>query len=152
MRNKMKTTLKLAMVGALMAIGVAQSNAATTTPKTIWVAHLGFTLTAWENDVAKPVKIATKDIVHDLGGLPTPSGLATNPVFSTGSQLLTKEDTTATNGSNLIIVVRDPKTKVDTDVSEFFSVDSSDSVSFTTTNGKTTLRYSITTFRLIVVP
>jgi hypothetical protein len=105
------------------------------------VAHLSFTLTAWQDGVAKAAKVTTKDIVTDLSG--AVSAGVTNPVFSAGSQLLMKEDTTT---SNSVLVVRDPKTKVDTDVSAFFNVNSSDSASFTSPNGKTTTRHSITTF------
>ncbi len=143
---KMKTTLKLAVMVALMAMGVTQTNAATTA-KTIWVAHVNFTLTAWEDGVGKPVKITNKDIINDLSGVNI--GGATNPVFSTGSQLLLKEDTTT---SNQVLVVRDPKTKVDTDVGALFTTDSSATVSFTPPNGKTTLNHSITTFSLSGVP
>ncbi|HMJ24876.1 MAG TPA: hypothetical protein VK475_03575 [Pyrinomonadaceae bacterium] len=141
----MKTTIKLAVMGALMAIGVAHTNAATT-PKTIWVQHLNFKLTAWEDGNPKAVKIATKDIINDLSGLPTPIGGVTNPVFSTGSQLITKQDTASTNGDTQIIMVRDTKTKIDTDVSEFFEVGGTASASFTT--GAKTTSHSITTFTL----
>lgn len=135
----MKKTLKLAVIGALMAMGVTQTHAAVA--KTIWAAHLSFTLTVWEDGVSKAAKITTKDIVKDLSG--AVSAGVTNPVFSTGSQLLLKEDTTT---SNSVLVVRDTKTKVDTDVSAFFNVNGSDSVSFTPPNGKTTTKHSITTF------
>ncbi|SRR6266850_3195983 len=134
----MKNTLKLAVTVALIAMGVAQAKAAT--DKTIWVQKVNFSLTAWEDGVAKPVKITTKDIVTRLSGFTSVD--VTNPVFSAGSQLLIKQDTTL--GDNQVFVVRDPKTKIDTDVSAFFDVGSTASVSVTS-NGKT-LKHSITTF------
>jgi len=133
----MKNTLKLAVIVALMAIGVAQTNAQ---DKTIWVQKVNISLTAWKDGDPKPVKITTKDIVSRLSGFTSVD--VTNPVFSTGSQLLIKQDTTA--GDNQVFVVRDPKTHVDTDVSAFFDVGSTASVEFTA--GTKTVRHSITTF------
>jgi hypothetical protein len=135
----MKTTLKLAVIGALMVMGASQTNAAST-PKTIWVQALNFTLTAWEDGTAKPTKIGTKDIIAKLNGL-TPSGGSNALSFSKSAQLLIKQDTTLSNNVQ-IVVVRDGKPKVDTDVTEFFSFND-----LATINGAavTTSSVSITT-------
>lgn len=110
----MKTTLKLAVIGALMAIGVAETKAAAA--KTIWVQPVNFTLTAWTDGVAKSARITTKDVIQALSGV---NGSVTNPVFSKSAQLLFKMDTTSSNNTQ-ILVVRDGKPKVDTDVTGFF--------------------------------
>ena len=101
---------------------------------------MNISLTAWKDGDPKAVKITTKDIVTRLSGFAFDS--TTNPVFSAGSQLLIKQDTTL--GDNQVFVVRDPKTHIDTDVSGFFDVGSTASVSFTA--GTKTVRHSITTF------
>jgi hypothetical protein len=144
----MKTTLKLAVIGALMVMGAAQTKAASV-PKTIWTQSLNFTLTAWEDGTAKPAKIGTKDIIGMLNGLTAGGSNALS--FSKSAQLLTKQDTTLSNDTQ-IIVVRDGKPKVDTDVSAFFSVNGGDSVSFTSPNGKSTLKHSITSFTFVGIP
>jgi hypothetical protein len=137
-RIQMKKTLKLGLIAVLMAMAVSQTNAAT--DKTIWVQKLNVSLTAWTDGNAKASRVTTKDIVTGLSGF---EGVdVTNPVFSAGSQLLIKQDTTV--GDSQVFVVRDPKTHVDTDVSSFFDVGSSASVSFTA--GSKTVRHSITTF------
>src|SRR5438105_729140 len=118
----MKITLKLAAISALMAVGIAQSNAA---DKTIWVQHLNIALSAWHEGSDKPTKIDTKAVIKALSE--AVSGGVTNPVFTTGAQLLLKEDTTSSSG-NTAIVVRQGHPTVDTDVSDFFTFDTTASV------------------------
>lgn len=114
----MKKTLKLAVIGALMAMGVTQTHAATT-PKTIWVQPLNYTLTCWADGTAKSIRVTTKDVINALNGL-TPIGASNALALTKSAQLLIKLDTTASNNTQTV-VVRDGKPKVDVDVSEFFS-------------------------------
>ncbi len=116
--RKMKKTAQIAVIGALLALGITQSNAQSnaTVVAQLNVALSGF---AGGSDSAKPVRIANKDIINALND----AGNA----FSKSAKLLIEVPAA---GGSPSFVVRDGGT--DTDVSDFFGTDSSDVVS----NGK----------------
>jgi hypothetical protein len=102
---------------ALTAKSVSESRAAAI--KTNWVQHLNYTLTAWQVVGAKPFRITTKDLIQDLNGTML-SGSTSGLNFSKSAQLLVRQNLTNAIPGNQIIV-RDSKTRLDTDVSELFS-------------------------------
>jgi len=63
----MKNSTKIALMGALLAVGVAQTNAAPVA-KTNYDAAVTFTLTSYVPGVNKAGAVATKDIIAGLSG------------------------------------------------------------------------------------
>jgi hypothetical protein len=165
----MKSIVKFALVGALLVTGIAQSNAATAAAaKTNFVSNVAFTLTSYQNGVAKAFTIANKDILGSLSftnystnaqqvvvtnagtvTTNTEDVIVTNYVtFSKKAKLLFEEILSTNNvvtnhlGTNKLFIVRDVvgKATVDTDVTPFFgySTDFEDAIKVSSTN-KTTV-------------
>jgi hypothetical protein len=122
--RNMKRTAQIAVIGALLALGgvaqtYAQSNAVVVSQLNINVS--GFTGGA---SSATPVKITNKDVINSL------NASSSAFTFSKNAKLLF---VVPAGGGTPSVVVRDGST--DTDVSSFFTTDSSDVV--VATNGKT---------------
>jgi hypothetical protein len=117
----MKRTAQIAVIGALLATGIAQSYAQS---NAVVVSQLTVALSGFAGDTntAKAVKISNKDIINALNA----SGSAFG--FSKSAKLLI---VVPAEGGSPSFTVRDKGT--DTDVSSFFGTDSSDVVS----NGRT---------------
>lgn len=113
----MKRTAQIAVIGALLALGVAHSYAQT--PVVVSQLNVALTGFAGGSDSSSPVKITTKDIINALN--------AAGFEFGSKSKLMIQ---VPAEGGTPGFFVRDGGT--DTDVSEFFGTDSSDVVS----NGK----------------
>jgi hypothetical protein len=113
----MKKTAQIAVIGALLAVGIAQSHA----QSSFVVSQLNVALSGFAGDDtgATPVRITNKDIINALND-------AGNS-FGKGAKLLIE---VPADGGSPAFVVRDGGT--DTDVSDFFGTDSSSTVS----NGK----------------
>jgi hypothetical protein len=115
----MKRTAQIAVIGALLAVGIAQSYAQTA----FVVSSLNVALSGFSGDSssATAVKIANKDVITALNN--SSSGFG----FSKSAKLLIE---VPADGGSPSFIVRDAGT--DTDVSDFFSVNSTGLVS----NGK----------------
>lgn len=118
----MKRTAQIAVIAALFAIGIAQSYAQT--PVVVSQLKIALNGFAGGDSAAAPVKITNKDIINALNASDAAFG------FSSSAKLLI---VVAAEGGGPSFFVRDGGT--DTDVSDFFSTDSSDVVR--TSNGKT---------------
>jgi hypothetical protein len=117
--RKMKKTAQIAVIGALLAVGIAQSYAQTpVVVSTLNVALSGF---SGDSSTARPVRITNKDIINALNASSSAFG------FSKSAKLLI---VVPAGGGSPSFMVRDGGT--DTDVSDFFGTGSSDVVS----NGK----------------
>jgi len=139
----MKYSIKLAVLGAFLAAGVAQ--AATTTTVTNFEQTLSFALTATMQGptttnasgtivttAATTASVATKDMIAALG-----KALGTN--FSSKAQLLVITPTNTDNSSYWVVRDVVNKTNVDTTVSDSFTHDKLGTVtSSKVSNGKTT--------------
>src|SRR5208283_2431951 len=66
--TNMKNSTKIAVIGALLAVGVAQTNAATAVAKTNYDAAVAFKLTSYTTGSTKAstAGIATKDVINNL--------------------------------------------------------------------------------------
>ena len=118
----MKRTAQIAVIGALLAVGVAQSYAQSSfVVSQLKIALNGF---AGGESAAATVKITNKDIINALNASDAAFG------FSNGAKLMIS---VPADGGSPSFFVRDGGT--DTDVSDFFQTDSSDVVR--TSNGKT---------------
>jgi hypothetical protein len=118
----MKRTAQIAVIGALLAVGIAQSYAQTpVVVSSLSVALSGF---AGGESASAPVKITNKDIINALNASSSAFG------FSKSAKLMIS---VPADGGSPSFFVRDGGT--DTDVSDFFGTDSSDVVR--TSNGKT---------------
>jgi hypothetical protein len=115
----MKRTAQIAVIGALLAVGAAQSYA----QSPFVVSSLNVALSGFSGDssTATPVRISNKDIINALNA--SSSGFG----FSKAAKLLIE---VPADGGTAAFVVRDGGT--DTDVSDFFTTDSSGTIS----NGK----------------
>jgi hypothetical protein len=115
----MKRTAQIAVIGALLAVGIAQSYA----QSAFVVSQLNVSLSGFSGDdtTATAVKITNKDIITALND--SSSGFG----FSKSAKLLIE---VPADGGSPSFVVRDGGT--DTDVSDFFSINSNGFVS----NGK----------------
>jgi hypothetical protein len=115
----MKRTAQIAVIGALLAVGIAQSYAQTP----VVVSSLNVALSGFSGDstTATAVRISNKDIINALND--SSSGFG----FGKGAKLLI---VVPAEGGSPSFIVRDGGT--DIDVSDFFGTDSSDVVS----NGK----------------
>jgi len=115
----MKRTAQIAVIGALLAVGIAQSHAQTP----VVVSQMNVALSGFSGggSSATPVRIANKDIINALNN--GSGGFS----FSKGAKLLIE---VPAGGGSPSFFVRDAGN--DTDVSDFFGTDSSDVVS----NGK----------------
>lgn len=115
----MKRTAQIAVIGALLAVGIAQSYA----QSAFVVSQLNISLSGFSGDSssATAVKITNKDIINALNDSSSAFG------FSKSAKLLIE---VPADGGSPAFVVRDGGT--DTDVSGFFGTDSSGLVS----NGK----------------
>jgi hypothetical protein len=118
----MKRTAQIAVIGALLAVGAAQSYAQT--PFVVSSLNISLSGFAGDETTATAVKIANKDIITALNN--SSSGFG----FSKSAKVLIE---VPAGGGSPSFVVRDGGT--DTDVSDFFSTGSSDVV--ITSNGKT---------------
>jgi len=118
----MKRTAQIAVIGALLAVGVAQSYAQTP----VVVSQLKIALSGFAGgaSAAAPVKITNKDIINALNSSSSAFG------FSNGAKLMVA---VPADGGSASFFVRDGGT--DTDVSGFFGTDSSSVIA--TSNGKT---------------
>ena len=118
----MKRTAQIAVIGALLAVGIAQSYAQTPTV----VSQLKISLSGFAGgeSAAAPVKITNKDIINALNSSDSAFG------FSNGAKLMVA---VPADGGTPSFFVRDGGT--DTDVSDFFSTDSTSTIA--TSNGKT---------------
>jgi hypothetical protein len=116
--RKMKKTAQIAVIGALLAVGIAQSHA----QSSFVVSQLNVALSGFAGDDtgATPVRITNKDIINALND-------AGNS-FGKGAKLLIE---VPADGGSPAFVVRDGGT--DTDVSDFFSTETPDTV---VSNGK----------------
>lgn len=120
----MKRTAQIAVIGALLAMGVAQSYAQS---NAVVVSQLNVALSGFAGDssTSKPVKITNKDILKAIGGTNGPS-------FGKNAKLMI--GVPAAGGSPSFFVRETTgRTFTDTDVSNFFGTNSSDVVS----NGRT---------------
>jgi len=139
----MKYSIKLAVLGAFLAAGVAQ--AATTTTVTNFEQTLSFALTATMQGptttngttvttAATTASVATKDVIKALG------------TFSSKAQLLLITPTNTDNSSSFVVRDVVNKTNVDTTVSDSFMHERLGKVtSSKVSNGKTTgTTYQIT--------
>jgi hypothetical protein len=120
--RNMKRTAQIAVIGALLAVGVAQSYAQTP----VVVSQLKITLSGFAGgeSAAAPVKITNKDIINALNSSDAAFG------FSNGAKLMVQ---VPADGGSPSFFVRDGGT--DTDVSDFFSTDSTSVIA--ASNGKT---------------
>jgi hypothetical protein len=119
--RNMKRTAQIAVIGALLAVGIAESYAQS---NAVVVSQLSVALSGFSGDTntAKAVKISNKDIINALN--------ASSSAFTFSKAAKLMIGVPAAGGSPSFFV-RDGKT--DTDVSSFFGTDSSDVVS----NGRT---------------
>jgi hypothetical protein len=117
----MKKTAQIAVIGAFLALGIAQSNAQTP----VVVSQLNVALSGFSGDssTAKPVRITNKDIINALN--------AAGNSFGKNARLMI---VVPAGGGSPTFIVRETSggSHTDTDVSNFFGTDSSDVVS----NGK----------------
>ena len=118
----MKRTAQIAVIGALLAVGAAQSYAQS--PFVVSTLNINLSGFAGGESSATPVKITNKDIINALNASSGAFG------FSKSAKLLIE---VPAGGGSPSFLVRDGGT--DTDVSDFFGTGSSDVV--VTTNGKT---------------
>lgn len=118
----MKRTAQIAVIGALLAVGVAQSYA----QSSFVVSTLNINLSGFAGgaSAAAPVKITNKDIINALNSSSSAFG------FSKGAKLLIE---VPADGGSPAFVVRDAGT--DTDVSDFFGADATSTIA--ASNGKT---------------
>lgn len=118
----MKRTAQIAVIGALLAVGIAQSHAQTP----VVVSSLNISLSGFAGGPsgAAQVKVTNKDIINALNSSSSAFG------FSKNAKLLI---VVPAAGGSPSFLVRDAGT--DTDVSDFFGTDSSDVV--VPSNGKT---------------
>jgi hypothetical protein len=121
-QEKMKRTAQIAVIGALLAVGIAQSYAQT--PVVVSQLNIKMSGFAGDESAAAPVKVTNKDIINALNSSSAAFG------FSKNAKLLI---VVPAGGGSPSFLVRDGGT--DTDVSDFFGTDSSDVVR--TSNGKT---------------
>jgi hypothetical protein len=124
----MKRTAQVAVIGALLAVGVAQSYA----QSPFVVSSLNVALSGFSGDSsgATAVKITNKDIINALNSSSSAFG------FSKSAKLLIE---VPVGGGSPAFVVRDGGT--DTDVSSFFGTDSTSII--VASNGK--VQYAIRT-------
>jgi hypothetical protein len=118
----MKRTAQIAVIGALLAVGVAQSYAQT--PVVVSQVKIALSGFAGGDSGAAPVKITNKDVINALNASDAAFG------FSNGAKLMVA---VPADGGSPSFFVRDGGT--DTDVSDFFSTDSSSLIA--ASNGKT---------------
>lgn len=117
--RKMKRTAQIAVIGAMLAVGIAQSYAQSpTVVSSLNIALSGF---AGDSSTATAVRISNKDIINALNSSSSAFG------FSSKAKLMI---VVPAAGGSPSFLVRDGGT--DTDVSDFFGTGSSDVVS----NGK----------------
>src|ERR1051325_2553191 len=117
--RNMKRTAQIAVIGALLALGIAQSNAQT--PEVVSTLNIALSGFAGDSSSATPVRISNKDIINALNNSSSAFG------FSSRAKLMI---VVPAEGGSPTFIVRDGGT--DTDVSDFFGTGSSDVVS----NGK----------------
>jgi len=119
--GKMKKTAQIAVVGALLAVGIAQSHAQTP----VVVSQLNVALSGFAGDdtSATPVRITNKDIINALN--------AAGNSFGKNARLMI---VVPAGGGSPSFIVRETSggSNTDTDVSGSFGTDSSNTVS----NGK----------------
>jgi hypothetical protein len=129
--RNMKRTAQIAVIGAMLAVGVAQSYAQS---NAVVVSSLNINLSGFAGgaSAAAPVKITNKDIINALNASSSAFG------FSKNAKLLV-EVPAGGGGASPAFVVRDGGT--DTDVSGFFGTDSTTTIA--ASNGKT--QYEIRT-------
>src|SRR5712672_2869555 len=127
----MKRTAQIAVIGALLAVGVAQSYAQTP----VVVSQLKIALSGFAGgaSAAAPLKITNKDIINALNSSSSAFG------FSKNAKLLVEVPAA---GGSPAFVVRDAGT--DTDVSGFFGTDSTSPIA--ASNGKTQYEIRTLTF------
>lgn len=117
--RNMKRTAQIAMIGAMLALGIAQTYAQT--PVVVSSLNIALSGFAGDSSSATPVRIGNKDIINALNN--SSSGFG----FSSKAKLMI---VVPAEGGGPSFIVRDGGT--DTDVSDFFGTGSSDVVS----NGK----------------
>lgn len=117
--RKMKRTAQIAVIGALLAMGIAQSNAQT--PEVVSTLNVALSGFSGDTSSATAVRITNKDIINALNNSSSAFG------FSSKAKLMI---VVPADGGSPNFIVRDGST--DTDVSDFFGTGSSDVVS----NGK----------------
>lgn len=115
----MKKTAQIAVIGALLAMGIAQSYAQT--PVVVSQLNVALSGFAGDSSTATPVKITNKDVITALNNSSSAFG------FGKSARLMI---VVPAAGGSPSFLVREGGT--DTDVSSFFGTDSSDVVS----NGK----------------
>jgi hypothetical protein len=86
----MKNTIMITLFGALLTVGVAQTNAGTTVVKTNYDAAIGIKLTAYTPEGT--VAIATKDVINALTG--SMVGTTTLPTFTASAKLVYRQSGT----------------------------------------------------------
>jgi len=118
----MKRTAQIAVIGALLAVGITQSYAQT--PVVVSQLKIALSGFAGGESAAAPVKITNKDIINALNASDAAFG------FSNGAKLMVA---VPADGGSPSFFVRDGGT--DTDVSDFFTSDSNSLVA--ASNGKT---------------
>lgn len=118
--TNMKNVIKLAIISAVIAVGILQSQAAAAA-KTNWTQNINIMLRAWEDGSTKPTAITTKSVLVALG----------HPLSS--AKLLLVQSAGGTK-----FIIRDGKT--DTDVTSHFSRTQGTLVASTTTGAVTTKR------------
>jgi hypothetical protein len=117
--RKMKRTAQIAVIGAILALGIAQTYAQT--PVVVSGLNIALSGFAGDSSSATPVRIGNKDIINALNS--SSGGFS----FSKAAKLMI---VVPAGGGSPSFIVRDGGT--DTDVSDFFGTGSSDVVS----NGK----------------
>jgi hypothetical protein len=119
--RNMKRTAQIAVIGALLAVGIAQSYAQT--PSVVSQLTISLSGFAGGESAAAPVKITNKDIINALN--------AAGSDFGNNAKLMI---VVPADGGSPSFIVRQPGVD-DTDVSDFFSTDLTEVVR--TSNGKT---------------
>jgi hypothetical protein len=133
----MKTTVKLAVIGTLLALGCGTLKAQSNVVQTLTVNLTGVQQTG--DGTTSPAKITNKEIITALSG-----GSGTNGTFSSRARLMT---VTPIEGGTTSVIVRDivGHGNVDTDVSGNFSMNTAATVTKALVAGTGT-DYSIQTF------
>ena len=124
----MKNMIKIAVMGAVLALGLVQSNAQTNPPTTQIVYNVNITLTGFGQSGAgtvSPVKLSTKAFLTALGG-------GSNGTFSAKAKLIA-----ISSGGGPVFAVRDGTNETILDSSVLSLATVSDSVTRTLPKGGT---------------
>ena len=94
----MKNTIKLAVIGALLAAAILPAAATTASaPKTNYDLTINFSLTAYTTGISTPASITSKQVIQGLNGTTNTLGKANQ--FSTAAKLVFRQ---VLSGSNVM--------------------------------------------------